>query len=233
MDTPTPIRVVIADDHPVVRTGLRLMLATSEEFALVGEAADGREAIAQVESQHPDVVLLDLRMPGMDGLETIAQLRERWPRMPVVILTTYNEEALMIQGLQAGARGYLLKDCTLETLLQALRMAVRGEMLIEPQAMARILERAAQTPERVPPASVHRTSYHGVVRGPLDLTEREREVLAGVASGERSKEIAARLGISERTVGSYLNSIFAKLGVDSRASAVAVAMERGLLPLRR
>jgi two-component system, NarL family, response regulator YdfI len=216
-----PIRVVIADDHLVVRTGLRLMLGTSEEFALVGEAADGAEAVALVERLQPDVVLMDLRMPGMDGLEAIAHIRERWPDRALVILTTYNEDELMIRGLQAGARGYLLKDCTLETLLQALRSAAHGEMLVQPEVMARILSHAARAVGPAGPAPA---------RGPLDLTEREREVLAGVARGERSKEIAARLGISERTVGSYLNNIFAKLGVDSRASAVAVAMERGLLP---
>ncbi len=215
------IRVVIADDHLVVRTGLRLMLATSEDFVLVGEAADGAAAVRLVEELQPEVVLMDLRMPGMDGLTAIGHIHERWPQIGVVILTTYNEDDLMIQGLRAGARGYLLKDCTLETLLQALRSAARGEMLIPPEVMERILAHASRgVAPAAPPAA----------RGPLDLTEREREVLAGVARGERSKEIARHLHISERTVGSYLNSIFAKLGVDSRASAVAVAMERGLLP---
>jgi NarL family two-component system response regulator YdfI len=128
----------------------------------------------------------------------------------------------MIQGLQAGACGYLLKDCSLETLVLAIRTAARGEMLVPPEIMTRILARAAQ--------AVSLPARAASSRGPLDLTEREREVLAGVARGERSKEIAVRLGISERTVGSYLNNIFTKLGVDSRASAVAVAMERGLLP---
>jgi len=215
------IRVVIADDHLVVRTGLRLMLATSDDFALLGEAADGAAAVQLVAELQPDVVLMDLRMPGMDGLTAIGQIHERWPQIGVVILTTYNEDDLMIRGLRAGARGYLLKDCTLETLLHALRSAARGELLVQPEVMERILARASRSvaPTAPPPA-----------RGPLDLTEREREVLAGVARGERSKEIARHLHISERTVGSYLNSIFAKLGVDSRASAVAVAMERGLLP---
>ena len=215
-----PVRVVIADDHLVVRTGLRLMLGTSDEFVLVGEATDGAEAVALVEQLQPDVVLMDLRMPGMDGLEAIAQIHTRWPDMAVVILTTYNEDELLIRGIRAGARGYLLKDCTLETLLQAVRSAARGELLVPPDLMTRILSHAARAVGPAPAAQE---------RGPLDLTAREREVLAGVARGERSKEIAVRLGISERTVGSYLNSIFAKLGVDSRAAAVAVAMERGLL----
>jgi NarL family two-component system response regulator YdfI len=216
-----PIRVVTADDHLVVRTGLRLMLSTSEEFTVVGEAADGREAVELVERLHPDIVVMDLRMPGMDGLDALARIRERWPDVGVVILTTYNEDDLMIQGLQAGARGYLLKDCTLDTLLQTLRAAARGEIAVQPETMARILAQASRAVTSTP--SEPR-------RGPLDLTGREREVLAGVAQGERSKEIAARLGISERTVGAYLNSVFAKLGVDSRAAAFAAAMERGLLP---
>jgi NarL family two-component system response regulator YdfI len=141
----------------------------------------------------------------------------------VVILTTYNEDNLMILGLQAGACGYLLKDCTLETLLDAVRAAARGEMIVPPDIMQRILSHAARDTSSAGRSSEHR---------PFDLTQREREVLEGVARGERSKEIATRLGISDRTVGSYLNSIYAKLGVDSRASAVAVAMERGLLPRR-
>jgi NarL family two-component system response regulator YdfI len=214
------VRVVIADDHLVVRSGLRMMLGTSDEFALVGEAANGAEAVALVAESRPDVVLMDLRMPDTDGLEAIARIHERWPDLAIVILTTYNEDELMIRGLRAGARGYLLKDCALDALLRAVRSAARGEMLVPPDVMARILSHAARA---VGPAPAP------LERGPLDLTAREREVLAGVARGERSKEIAVHLGISERTVGSYLNSIFAKFGVDSRAAAVAVAMERGLL----
>lgn len=223
----TPIRVLIADDHLVVRTGLRLMLATSEDFALIGEAADGAEAVELADQLQPDVILMDLRMPGMDGLDAIAQIRKHQSDLAVLILTTYNEDDLMIHGLQAGACGYLLKDCTLETLLQALRAAARGEMLVQPEVMARILTHASRgisAPGQLPQLQA---------RGSLDLTERERAVLESVARGERSKEIARHLGISERTVGSYLNNIFSKLGVDSRASAVAVAIERGLLSHER
>lgn len=217
------IRVVIADDHPIVRTGLRLMLGTNEGFELVGEAADGAEALRLVEELQPQVVLMDLRMPGMDGIEALEHLRRQWPQVAVIILTTYNEDHLMIRGMQAGARGYLLKDADLEVLLQAIRTAARGEMAIQPEVMERILSYAAQA-STTPRAATSRS------RNALDLTEREREVLAGVARGERSKEIAVRLGITERTVGAYLTTIYNKLGVDSRASAVAVAMERGLLP---
>ncbi|BCL80840.1 DNA-binding response regulator [Ktedonobacteria bacterium brp13] len=213
------IRIMLADDHLVVRTGLRLMLAADESFTLVGEATNGVMAIELAEKLQPDVILMDLRMPEMDGIEAIKQICKRWPQIAVVILTTYNEDNLMIRALQAGACGYLLKDCTLDTLLSTLRRASQGEMLLPPEIMARILAHASQA---IAPPPVARSS--------LDLTEREREVLAGVAQGERSKEIAARLGISERTVGTYLGSIFSKLGVDSRASAVAVAIKRGLLP---
>lgn len=218
-----PLSLLIVDDHQLVRWGIRTFLATQPDISVLGEAASGEEALQLTAELQPQVVLMDLRMPGMGGVEAIRQLRQHWPQMAVVVLTTYNEDDLMIQGLQAGACGYLLKDCSLETLVQAIRAAARGEMLVPPEVMARILARAAQT---VAPARALSS------RGPLDLTEREREVLAGVARGERSKEIALHLGISERTVGSYLTNIFAKLGVDSRASAVAVAMERGLLPHR-
>jgi two-component system, NarL family, response regulator YdfI len=215
-----PLSLLIVDDHQLVRWGIRTFLATQSDINVLGEAASGEEALQMAAELQPQVVLMDLRMPGMGGVEAIRQIHQRWPEMAVVVLTTYNEDDLMIQGLQAGACGYLLKDCSLETLVQAIRAAARGEMLVPPEVMARILARAAQA---VAPT-------RAATRGPLDLTEREREVLAGVARGERSKEIAQRLGISERTVGSYLNNVFTKLGVDSRASAVAVAMERGLLP---
>ncbi len=217
------IRIVIADDHPVVRTGLRLMLDMEERIELVGEAADGVAAIHLVSELVPDVVLMDLRMPAMDGLEAIEQIRAKFPHIAIIVLTTYDEDELMLRSLQAGVRGYLLKDSGLETVLQAVERAARGEMLLQPELMQRVLDYAAR--QRVPASSP--PGYNDV-----HLTEREQEVLAGIATGERSKEIGARLGITRRTVESYLNSIYTKLNVDSRAAAVAVAIERGLL-LRR
>ena len=214
------IRLVVADDHPVVREGLRMMLeASGEDFDLVGEAADGAGVLQVVEENQPDVVLMDIRMPGIDGLEAIERLRERWPQIAVIILTTYNEDELLIRGLSAGARGYLLKDTSRETLFQAIHVAARGEMLVQPDVMARVLSHAPATA----------SSPQLMRSGGLELTEREREILAAIVRGERSKEIAIHLGITESTVKAHLTHIYTKLNVDSRASAVPAAFERGLL----
>ena len=221
---PERIRVVIADDHPVVRTGLRLMLGMEEGIEVVGEAADGVAAVHRVSELEPDVVLMDVRMPAMDGLEAIEQIRAQFPHIAILVLTTYDEDELLLRSLQAGVRGYLLKDSGLETVLQAVERAARGEMLLQPELMQRVLDHAARRRALASPTPGH---------SDVQLTEREQEVLAGIAAGERSKEIGARLGITRRTVESYLNNIYTKLNVDSRAAAVAIAIERGLLPGRR
>lgn len=217
------IRVVVADDHVIVREGLRLILETDPDIELVGDACDGANAIRVVGEMQPDVVLMDLRMPGLDGLQAITQILAQWPQIAVVILTIYHEDALMLRGLQAGACGYLLKDVSRETLLDAIRTASRGETLLQPEVMARFLSNVPSSRQK-PPSS---TPISG--NSEFALTEREQEVLQRVARGERSKEIAMHLGITERTVKSYLSSIYTKLGVDSRASAVAKALSNGLL----
>ena len=209
------IKILIADDHLIIRQGLRLILETENDFELVGEASDGNEALTLCKKLKPDVVLMDLRMPNMDGLTAIERLRVDQPNIAVVILTTFNEDELMLRGLQAGAHGYLLKDTDRNTLFDTIRAAARGETLLKPEIMARILSQA-NTPKKES-------------NEPVNLTDRELEVLISVARGERSKEIAVQLGISERTVKAHLASIYNKLGVDSRAAAIAVAAQSGLL----
>ena len=214
---PDPIRVLITDDHDIVREGISLILETADGIDVVGQAIDGREALDLAEDLHPDVILMDLRMPRMDGLTAIEHLAESHPQIAIVILTTYNEDDLMLRGLQAGARGYLLKDMSRETLIRTVEAAARGETLLSPEILARVLTQseAVNTPTVDPADS--------------GLTERELEVLLAVARGERNKEIAYHLDITERTVKAHLTNIYNKLGVDSRAAAVAVAAQMGLL----
>lgn len=215
------ITILIADDHDVVRDGLRLILESEEDFEVVGEAANGVEAVRLCLELQPQVVLMDLRMPGMDGLTAIKQIRRQQPEANIVILTTYNEDVLMIDGLRSGARSYLLKDTKRQVLFATLRAAARGESLLSQDVIARVMAQAGGAPEAVPKTAAF---------GEIALTDREQEVLIGVARGERSKEIAARLRITERTVKAHLASIYNKFGVDSRAAAIAVAAQRGLLP---
>ena len=221
------IRLVVVDDHLVVREGLRFMLEEADEgFVLVGEAGDGASALEVVSQVQPDVVLMDLRMPGMDGLEAIKQMRAAWPQIAVLILTTYNEDDLMIRGLQVGASGYLLKDTNRATLFRAIQAAACGEMVVQPEVMARILSHAAHNVSTPPATSTP------PMRREIDLTERELEVLASLVRGERNKEIAKSLNVTERTVRAHLSTIYLKLDVDSLAQAVAVAIEKGLVSTR-
>ena len=208
------IKILIADDHLIIRQGLRLILETEEDFEISGEATNGIEALQQCASLHPDVVLMDLRMPGMDGITAIEKLRQTQPEIAVVILTTFSEDDLMLRGIRAGAKGFLLKDTDRASLFDTIRAAARGETLLKPEIMSRLLDAAA-----APAAS----------SSPFNLTEREKEVLAAVARGERSKEIAIKLHITERTVKAHLASIYQKMGVDSRAGAIAIAAQNGLL----
>jgi NarL family two-component system response regulator YdfI len=211
------IRVLITDDHLIVREGLRLILETADDLQVVGEAVDGAECLSLVPQLNPDVILMDLQMPRMDGITAIEHLHRNHPQIAIIILTTYNEDDLMIRGLRCGARGYLLKDSSRENLLDAIHAAVKGETLLKPEILARVL--APQTPPK--PASTSQTAP--------PLTERELEVLQAASRGERNKEIAYKLGITERTVKAHLQSIYQKYGVDSRAAAVASAAAQGLL----
>ena len=215
-----PIRVLITDDHFIVRQGLRFILNTADDIELVGEAVNGEEALLLTAQHQPHVILMDLRMPVMDGLTAIEQLQQKHPHVAVIILTTYNEDKMMLRGLRLGARGYLLKDTERDTLLNTIRAAARGESLFKADILQRAFAAQADTPppRGRPPQDI-----------PLELTPRELEVLQGAAAGERNKEIAYRLGISSRTVKAHLTSVYNKLGVDSRAAAIAVAAQKGWL----
>ena len=211
------IRVLIVDDHFIVHEGLRLIFETADDVEVIGEATDGAEALRLVDEHPPDVALMDLRMPGMDGLTAIEHLQRDHPDVAVVILTTFNEDELMLRGLQAGAKGFLLKDTSRETLLTTIRMAAKGESLLGADVMKRLMAQLPVEKRTVPP--------------PADnpLTAREMQTLRAVARGETNKGVARQLSITERTVKAHLTSIYNKLGVDSRAAAIAVAAQRGWL----
>ncbi len=206
----TPIKLLIADDHPVVRDGLSSMFARDPEFEVLGEAADGAEAVRLAQALKPDVVLMDLRMPGMDGVTAITELARRGVAVRVLVLTTYDTDSHVLPAIEAGATGYLLKDAPRDELLRAVRAAAQGDAVLSPSVAARLMNRF-----RAPGA------------GPL--SQRELEVLEMVAAGTTNREAAARLFISEATVKTHLLNIYAKLGVSDRAAAVAEAFNRGLL----
>jgi len=210
------VRVLITDDHLIIREGLRLIFDTVPEIELVGEANNGQEALDAVEKLHPDVVLMDLQMPVMDGITAVEALRQSHPKLAVIILTTYKENDLMFRGLAAGARGYLLKDTDRQTLIDTIQAAARGEALLKPEILQQVL--AYQNQSAASPEDEE-----------SPLTEREKEVFLMVADGARNKEIAYKLGITERTVKAHLSHIFQKLDVDSRAAVVAEGARRGWL----
>jgi len=209
-----PIRLIIADDHPVVRTGIIGMLAEHEEFTVLAEASTGAEAVELARRLRPDVVLMDLRMPELDGADAVALIRAEMPDVHVLVLTTYDKDEDILHAVEAGATGYLLKDTTREDLFRAIRAAAAGQSLLAPSVAARLMARLNQ-PRQEP------------------LTPREIDVLRLVAQGASNKEIAAHLSISQATVKSHLIHIFNKLDVDDRTAAVTVALERGIIRLER
>jgi DNA-binding NarL/FixJ family response regulator len=207
-----PIRLLIADDHPVVRDGLSGMFSGDDGFEVVGEAANGAQAVTLACALEPDVILMDLRMPEMDGVAAIAELARRKVPARVLVLTTYDTDSDVVRAVEAGATGYLLKDSPRGDLLRAVRAAARGEAALSPSVATRLLGQVRA------PAAAHET-----------LSQREFEVLEMVASGTTNREAAAKLFISEATVKTHLLHIYAKLGVSDRAAAVAEAFQRGLL----
>ena len=208
-----PIHVLIVDDHSVVRRGLRMFLADDPDFAIVGEARDGAEAVAQARALRPDVVLMDLLMPGMDGITATGIIRGELPDTEVIALTSVLEDAAVVGAVKAGAIGYLLKDTHSDALCRAIKAAAAGQVQLAPQAAARLL-REVRTPD-----------------SPEVLTARETEVLRLLAAGKANKQIAAELGIGENTVRTHVSSILAKLGVQSRTQAALYAAHTGLAKL--
>jgi len=212
--------ILIVDDHLVVREGLKLILETNESFRVIGEAGNGQEALELLETNKVDIILLDLNMPVMSGLETIQHLNQKQIYIPVIILTTYNEDELMIKGIQSGAKGYLLKDTSREDLFRTIESALRGDTLIKPEIMMKILnvkEKSEQKDVNNNEQSI--------------LTEKELFIIRAVSKGYRNKEIAFDMGIAERTVKAHLTNIYNKLNVDSRSEAVSVAIKRSYITI--
>ncbi len=209
----SPVRLLIVDDHPIVRAGFEGMLAGKPDLEVVGEAENGQEAVRLAERLQPDVVLMDLRMPVIDGVEATRRIKEEYPLVNVLVLTTYDSDADILRAIEAGATGYLLKDTPREELFRAIRAAARGEPVLAPSVTARLMQRA-QAPSQ------------------KSLSGREIEVLELVARGGSNKELARELHLSEATVKSHLIHIFDKLGVADRTAAVTVALEKGILRLQ-
>jgi DNA-binding NarL/FixJ family response regulator len=203
------IRILLVDDHPVVREGLRGMLAAEDDLEVVAEASGAAEAVAAVRAHEPDVVLMDLRMPGGDGVEATSRVLIQRPGTRVVVLTTYETDADILRAVEAGAAGYLLKDASRTELAQAIRAAMRGETVLAPSVAAKLVSR---------------------MRSPVELSRREIEVLRLVARGRTNAEIGRELLISEATVKTHLLRTFGKLEVSDRTAAVTAALARGILP---
>jgi DNA-binding NarL/FixJ family response regulator len=224
------IRVLVVDDHPIVRAGLAGLLGVEADMEVVGEAGDGEEALAQVAALSPDVVLMDLRMPRLDGVGATARITADFPSSRVLVLTTYGTDADIIPAVEAGANGYLLKDTPRLQLVEAVRAAARGETVLAPPVAARLVSRLRSPATNSGPASGAASGPSGPSGPTNPLTPREVGVLRAVSRGLSNAEIGRALFIGEATVKTHLLRAFAKLGVDDRTRAVTAAMERGILP---
>jgi NarL family two-component system response regulator LiaR len=210
------IRVGLIDDHAVVRQGVRAFLAAQPDLLVVGEAGSGEEALELVTAQVPDVVLLDLVMPGMDGVETLRRLKQSSPHTQVVVLTSYLQDELIFPAIRAGARSYLLKDSGAEEIAEAVRKAARGEAVLHPQVAARLMQEI-------------QGGRHITLNPYLELSEREREVLRLIAEGLSNQQIAEQLVISEGTVKSHVSNLLSKLHLADRTQAAIFAWREGLV----
>ena len=214
-DGETAIRVLIADDHPIVRQGIVTVVSRERDIEVVGEASNGREAVEMTASLQPDIVLMDLEMPEMKGHEAIARIGVNTPNCSVIILTTFDTDQHIFEGLEAGARGYLLKDSPPAEVISAIRTVYRGESMIEPRVAGRLLDQFSRT--------------RGEEKVPDTLSTRETQVVRLMASGATNKEIAAQLNIGESTVKTHVIHLFNKLGVKDRTGAVMAAARRGIV----
>jgi DNA-binding NarL/FixJ family response regulator len=214
-----PIRVLLVDDQRLMRDGLRTLLELEEGLEVIGEAEEGQVAIKLYEDLRPDVALMDIRMPGMDGVEATRRILGRWPDAKIVILTTFDDEAYIFDGLRAGALGYLLKDVSGQELAEAIRKVAAGGALIEPSVARKVVAEFTRLAPQAPLKSA-------VL--PEPLTGREQDILGWIAKGLTNKEIALRLGLTEGTVKNYVTTLFQKLGVQDRTQAALRARELGL-----
>lgn len=215
--SPSSITLLIVDDHPVVRDGLLAILGTQPDFRVIGEAASGKEALTLAREQAPDVILLDLEMPEMDGVETIRLLREDRPDVRIVVFTAFDTDERILSAVRAGAKGYLLKGAPRSELFNAIRIVYKGGSLLQPVVASRLLGQLAASDSRGDQVE--------------EITPREDEVLQLLVQGKQNKEIAADLSITERTVKFHISSILGKLGAGNRTEAVTIAIQRGLVEL--
>lgn len=211
------IRVLIADDHPIVRKGIAALLELEDDIELVGEAKDGADAIAQAETLHPDVILMDLIMPGKDGIEATRRIHQVQPEVGILVLTSFATDDKIFPAIKAGARGYLLKDAGLTALVEAIRQIARGEASLEPSIARKILNEIAHDSINPPPSE--------------PLSARELQVLRLVAQGKSNRDIAKKLVIAEMTVRSHVSNILAKLHLASRIQAALYALREGITSL--
>jgi len=211
------IRILIVDDHPVVREGIGSMLKREPDFKIVGEATNGLEAIEKVRELSPDIVLMDLRMPELDGVEAMIRIRAEKPEVKFIILTTFSDDEYIFRGIAAGARAYLLKDAPRAELFSAIRTVSKGESQIQPVVASRVLDKLAELSKKPPAAET--------------LSDRETEVLKLMAKGVSNKELADQLSITQSTVKTHITSIFQKLNVTTRTEAVTTALRKGIIQL--